>query len=503
MTSRILLCVLAGAFFAFLPGQARADQAADLLAKHRAFVGYSFGDGTVSSLRIEGHTVHHDKGQTLEVDRFVKLRHGPLFRTTTTEVQTGLTESAGFSGSAFWASNENGFTHLDVGDELKSAIAFELFSGDAAATMAATDRGTKTIDGVSYPVVQVKLQMSDPLDLYIDPATGAYKYFTVDPDGPRSATYDVLSYQDVKGKKFVSQFRRHGSSYLTEYTKFELNAQVSDDDLRAPQQTATWSFGNGTPFPVELSKDGFRLRITAVVNGVPGHFVLDTGASGIVLDNAFARKITLENIASGEAYGIGGVTRTQVQRAKTIAFGDNILSNVIVSTGNAYTDKESPDGLIGYDLFGGAIAKLNIDANKMTLLPPTASLDDAKGIRVFADLSNGVPTVPVKLDGLEVNAQLDTGDPAFILMAHDFVSKHGLRMIREEGYLGGVGGVERVECGHLNSLTIGSVLYQNPNVCTSFSFEGNDALVGLDLLKHFNITFDYPHSSLYLEPRKE
>ena len=45
-------------------------------------------------------------------------------------------------------------------------------------------------------VVRVTLTNGDPIDLYIDPATGAYLQATIDPGGSYETTIHVLSYAD-------------------------------------------------------------------------------------------------------------------------------------------------------------------------------------------------------------------------------------------------------------------------------------------------------------------
>ena len=192
--------------------------------------------------------------------------------------------------------------------------------------------------------------------------------------------------------------------------------------------------------------------------------------------------------------------------------GGNTLSNVVVYSQDS--DFGDVDGLIGYDLFGGAIVMLNLDSQQMTLFDPAQmQAQDGGGIPVLVDLSSETPTIPMTVNGnIPINATLDSGDLAEVTVSHDLVSKYGLKMLVDTSIQGitsairftrGVGGVEREECGRLDSISVGPVVYQNAPACKSRSFSGNDALVGFDFIKNFNIIFDYPHGKMILLPRAQ
>lgn len=486
------------------------DDPQALLAKHKAFVGWQLGDGTFKTLRLTGKDVNA-QGKTLYT--LTELHAGLLYRSTYADVKrAGLSSDEGFTGNIFWQSNENGFTTPMLGDGAKMAMAIDALFSEGTTQLHGIARGSATVDGKATQIVRVSLPSGYAIDLYVDPATGAYVQAVIAPDGPYTVTIHILNYIDAApGKKIIGTFRHNRSTTTWSYDKVETNVAISDEELHPPQPRATWSFTNPQPFPFTVTDK--RFIVDAKVNGVTGRFVLDTGADGIVLTREFAARAHVKSFASDRASGIGGSTKTYVDKLDTLDVGGNTLSNVIAYAQDDSPDENAPDGLIGFDLFGGAIVKLDTGAQRMTIADPSAASDTPPGVPVNVDLSDGVPTIPMKINGtIDVNAELDTGNYYYVLFGTDLITKDGLRMLvdsSDEGYLeahpvvGGIGGYEIDRCGHIDSIAVGPIVYQNAPSCESASFSDRDILVGFDFLRHFDYVFDYPHGRLYMAPHKE
>lgn len=348
-------------FFTALFGSARATdpdqhaQARALLAKHRAYVGWQFGDGTFRTMRITGN-VTDEKGKVTQ--NLVMLSGGLLYANTYTFPQAAdVTESTGFTGRVFWQSDINDFTTPIYGDYAKFLAAFTLLQQEGTTELPAAFKGDATVDRRPAGLVRVTMQNGDPIDLYVDPTTGAYLQATIDPDGPDETTFHILSYDDVlPGKKMVSSYRVGNGMAIHRYTKFEPNVTVTDADFHPPAPTAQWSFATGDPVGLTLTHD--RILVDATVNGVKGRFILDTGADAIYLDDKFADRAKAAAIkGNSEAYGYEGAIPTRVRRVDSLAVAGAALHNVLVySQDFAHRDwrgldREGYDGLIGYDLF--------------------------------------------------------------------------------------------------------------------------------------------------------
>jgi hypothetical protein len=186
----------------------------------------------------------------------------------------------------------------------------------------------------------VTVPNGDAIDLYENPETGAYVKAVVDPKGDYEATIHVLSYVDgLPGKKIIGSYRYGTDSGSYTFTKIEPNVAISDADLHPPAPTATWSFVNPNPFPIHISST--RIFVDATINGIRGFGPLSE--------------------------------RTDVVKLATLDVGGNTLSNVsaLVDHGNMdfthFDTDGGVDGLIGFDLRGGALLTLNTEHSTMTI----------------------------------------------------------------------------------------------------------------------------------------
>lgn len=516
---RLLGIFLAAAVIA-APIAARADDAQALLAKHKAFAGWQLGDGSIKSLVLDGDMTYQKDGASKTYATVKELLSGLAHRTTMDTEDGG--RDFGFTGRTFWETNANGFTHPVLGDPLKVNISEDMLFNEAISEMTGTVKGNSTVDGTACTIVQVQTQASFPLNVCIDD-TGSVKQAVIDPGGAYEETIEVLAYADaLPGKKIISKWHFAGSKYTHEWTKIKANPFVSEAALHPPLQTATWTFASGQAFPIEFKNNDTNraIYVTASFNGVKGRFILDTGAGGIFLNKSFADRVHIKPLGSSSAYGIGGSSRTEVGKVQAMQIGGNTLSNVIVTAesddlwNGKDNDGNEMDGLIGYDLFGGAIVELNLDDQQMTLFDPASMhIDSSGGILLSVDLSSEVPVIPMTVNGsVPVNALLDSGDAAEVTISKQLISKYGVKMMVDDSlanitnavrFVSGTGGVEREECGRLDSISLGPVVYQNAPACKSPSMDANNAIVGFDFIKHFNIIFDYPHGQMLMIPRPD
>lgn len=468
-------------------------EGAALLAKHRAYIGWQYGDGTFKTLRITGYVID---SQGEKIEKLVLLSKGLVYHNTFTLLRrANIAQHAGYTGTIFWQADVNGFTTPVYGDYAKYLASFAVLLHEGTTELPASFVRDTTVDGRSVGVVQMTLDKADPIDLYIDRQTGAYVQATIDPDGAYETTVHILGYRDVTpSKKMIGSFQVGSEGVTYTYEKVEPNIAVSDQQLHPPAPTATWSSTSDRPFPITVTHT--RILVDALVNGVKGRFILDTGSDGIVLDDQFADRAKIATLeGKGEAQTVRGPVTTHVRRVDTITFGDATLHNVLVYSEDFRNhdyrglDRSGYDGLIGFDLFAGAIVKLDLYNSTMAVLDPGTDLSSLHAIPVIVDLSQGVPEVPMMINtSIAVNAMLDTGNPTVALLSYELARTRHLK----------IGGLT---CGNLESITLGPITYEGQAVCL-WSVSGNKMLLGYDFLRHFNYVFDYPNGLVYLIPNK-
>jgi tetratricopeptide (TPR) repeat protein/predicted aspartyl protease len=111
---------------------------------------------------------------------------------------------------------------------------------------------------------------------------------------------------------------------------------------------------------------GYGLRVK--VNGASAKLLMDTGASGIVIDKKIADKAGIKKIVENDAKGIGdkALAAGYVGSADTIQIGDLQFEgcNVDVLEGNSVLED---DGLIGADVFQSFLVDIDFPDKKFKL----------------------------------------------------------------------------------------------------------------------------------------
>src|ERR1700736_943809 len=158
-------------------------EAAALFAKHKAYVGWAGGDGVVKTLRENGHRFFEGK-PGLEM---TMLRYGVAYRETLVRTH-GVTSNDGFTGAVFWTSNANGFTVRPVGEVVRYLADEHALFGERIVDEPATVVKHETVDGSDTVQLRVTPAVGFPMNVWADPATGAFKRVVIDPDGKYETT---------------------------------------------------------------------------------------------------------------------------------------------------------------------------------------------------------------------------------------------------------------------------------------------------------------------------
>jgi predicted aspartyl protease len=516
---------------------ARADDPAALLAKHKAYVGWAYGDGTLKSARSTVQAEAPSPAPTPKPgatpdplgepnSKQIEARRELLYRTTNERYGMDI-GSEGFTGSVFWNSNVNGHTVTVRAMAARERLTEDVIEAEAMAESPAVARPDATFDGKTAAVIRLEPNTGVPADVFFDRATGAMLGFTLRPDSPlERSTVHVVSYAEfAPGKRYVSAYRLDESKRVYKVVKFEPNAPVSDADLHPPTPRSTWTFGEPRTVPITIvehsslySNSGARaVHVEVSVNGRSGQFLLDSGAGGILVNGDFATKAGLKDIGRTAYSGVNGrgVAAT-MSRADTLKIGGNTLHDVIVTRTHGAGGNQT-DGIIGFDVLAGAVFQVDLTSHTLTVSDPNGfDIQPKQGAWAFTpDLTTFHIGMPMKVgNNVLPSVWLDTGDDFFVILPHELEKKTvalaneiqvgGLMRFEQTVYFGGVdgSGAEAAKCVRLNEIQVGPYRYQKALSC----FAPNDAfgtdggLVGFDFLRHFNWTFDYPHNRVVLTP---
>jgi predicted aspartyl protease len=268
-----------------------------------------------------------------------------------------------------------------------------------------------------------------------------------------------------------------------------------------------------TSTPIELHANKPRTPVRVSGAG-PFDFLVDTGSIFDLVDTERAQELRIVSEGDFEAGGAGDATMmTSTATNVRLGVGDLELppQNVEVAPINAAIGRiegRRLDGLLGYDFFSRLAVELDYAAGTLSIGR------DVRGTAVPLRLVRRHPFVHAafELGGrrFEHEFVVDTGFRSGLVLAAPFVREESLVELADrtiEATTGaGIGGptVERV--GRVARLEIGPFVLESVLVNLSQAQAGTLAdrgfggIIGSEVLRRFTATFDYPGSSLLLEP---
>lgn len=323
------------------------------------------------------------------------------------------------------------------------------------------------------------------VDLYEDPATGAYLRAVIDPEGsPKAIAIDRYA-RIGTNQRAIAAWHDEASGDSTALT-YTPNVHLTDAQLHPPAATATWTFGSALPFGLKNTDGG--VVVDAAVNGVRGHFLLDSLSTTIELGKEFAARAKVQPLAK----------RPDLAKIDSLAFdGGSTLTNVVVTT--TYADplgRDDVDGVLGFDFFAGAVVDLDLDGGRMTLFDPATFAVNPSSSIASLDLSRGIPIVRATADKrILVDALVDTTGGDAIALPPALADRIELNQAP-----GATTPANSARCGILTHFQIGIVSYDDQAACFAQA-PGSEALLGYEFLRQLNVTFDYPDAAIVMVPR--
>jgi hypothetical protein len=503
---------------------ASGNDASALLAKHAQYTGWQAGDTSV-----QGWTAAGTRQNGRATDTFTEKRSGIAYKDTLTAAGGRVSLQMGFTGTAVWASDPNGYVVKTSGTPAQVAYDLNLIRSESlSAVPDATQMGSAQVRGINATILRFKPTVAPPVDVYEDPNTGAFLQAVVDPDGAKTLV-SIDAYADVApGKKAISEWTVGNLHYT--FTSMSAG-RVADSELTSPQPAPTWTFGDQT-LPVDLFDLGtqrYQPRVTLTVNGVSGVFVLDTGTPAIVLFSDFASRAGIAAIDGADFSPFSGNPYYKgYGLAQTITAGNSTLHNVLIERISDPNNRIA--GLVGYDFFAGVIAEIDLSSRRMQLFNP-ASMQPAVTAGAYAfpiDLTSLRPVIGMRLSGNAFGfPYFSTGEPFFMMLsqrlresgavsASDLSKEQFNPRTGTVGFAGTMVESDPVQlayndytganasgtCVLLSQALIGPYTYKTPPLCFVGSgvFGDNGGAIGNDFLRHFDWTIDYPDAKFVLTP---
>lgn len=246
------------------------------------------------------------------------------------------------------------------------------------------------------------------------------------------------------------------------------------------------------------------------------NFLLDTGSGGISLDSVTAVEFKLESIHSDKTIrGIGGVRPVDFAMHHTLHL-PGITADSLDFHINNYSLLDGIygikiDGIIGYSLLRRYIIQIDYDSQTLKFFSPGA-FKYKRGGTVLHPAFNSLPiqSADIKeLRDIHHRFYLDTGGGLCLLLSKDFILDSTIfpkkkKMV--ETVAEGLGGKKAMQITTIKELRLGpykfkrvpTYVFDDEFNVTSYPSLGG--LIGADLLRHFNLTLNYPKAEIHLLP---
>jgi predicted aspartyl protease len=423
-------------------------------------------------------------------------RRGADYRTVDDGGQRGVV------GGEHWFQNANGLTVIDIPPE-----------GDREATSPAV-----TVTRVTSPAaycITTDDRHGGITREYVDPAT--FLVTRVEESTPAgTATTTYTRYATVGTQTFASEWTRDDRHELrVEHVTKRIDVArtvTAQDVAEPPTERNLVDFPSSAPVTIPVTFVKNAIYVHAKVNGHPGNFALDTGASGIVLDRTFARQsgLTLTdrevNVANARAAQEFSVRVPSIE-VGAVAMHDIVASALDFSNFNE-TGGVHLDGLLGFDFLATEAVTIDYEHATVTLTPSEAYHPPAKRDTLALDIKLGslTPEVPLTIEGHTSDRfLLDTGADSGVLIFDSFVRRHhGIGSHVGTSTIAGAGGDVTVYVVRLSSFQIANVKVVDFGALETASAttyaDAGDGLLGQDFLQMFTIDLDYPNGAIYLTP---
>lgn len=285
-----------------------------------------------------------------------------------------------------------------------------------------------------------------------------------------------------------------------------------------------FNFSKGKSDKIRFKLAGNLIILPLEVNGVELSFILDSGVSKPILFN-FLNTDSLQIKDVEKIYlrglGSGGMIEALKSKNNIVKLGNAVGVNqdiyVIFDSDINFTPRLGVQvhGIIGYDLFKDHVVEVNYGAKYMRLYTPEAyKYEECKKCRTFPlSFDNRKPYIDAHVtideDDIPVKLLIDTGSSDALWLFEDpALNIEPLNGIYFKDFLGkGLSGTVYGKRSKVNSFRLSNFELEDVNVAFPDSmaiaharkYKARNGSIGGELLKRFNIIFDYPSQQVVLK----
>jgi len=272
-----------------------------------------------------------------------------------------------------------------------------------------------------------------------------------------------------------------------------------------------------TRFPF-MQYTGGVMVVKAKISSIPDslRFILDTGCGGISLDSATCAFYHLKTIPTDTVInGMGGQHKVSYLFNESLHLPGLVLNNLNFHINDysllsgVYGEKIS--GIIGYSFFRRYIVKMDFDSSMLEVYT-TGYMNYPKAGSIIRPHINRLPVQTATVRDrkkIGYNFYFDTGAGLCFLMSTAFTQDSNVLLKRRKPVdmqAEGMGGklpvkltvVKLLQLGKYRFNNVPTYIYDDESNVTAYPSGGG--LVGIDLLRRFNLIVNYAAGEIHLLP---
>ncbi|MFP4090706.1 MAG: aspartyl protease family protein [Cyclobacteriaceae bacterium] len=267
---------------------------------------------------------------------------------------------------------------------------------------------------------------------------------------------------------------------------------------------------------------GEHIFIKLRVNGSEQlNFIFDTGAASTAISSHRARKLRLASDGMTSVRTSKGPSLAYYSKRNTLRLGQLELNDVrIAHIQLDHLEKvmeKRVDGIIGHDLLNHYVVMVNYDRYVLEIYHPDEFIPPQDFSAHQVQLISGRPYIDaaLKLSNGEILAgrfQIDNGSGSSVTVYSPFVDENDLfskvgktELIYTMNF---TGVIDKNLAGRLNGIDVGNFrltnipIRLNRSMYMKKAFKDGIGHIGNELLKRFNIAFDYRSGITYWKPNQ-
>jgi len=518
--------ILATALVAVLSFPCRADDATTvktILDQMRRAAG---GDRWASVTALHIIAGSKSSGEPSVIDHWEDLSGG---RYRVRFARSLGTSQQGFDGISSWQQSRNGiaYTMGDVDSALVAADeSFRVarawwFADRHPATIAYA--GVRTEKDRSFDVLDITPEGGRLFEAWIDRST----HLLDRTDEQQAEDRVVTRYGDYRAVDgLMIAFSIHsgdgedpGDDDVETVQTVDVDPKIPDGLYAVPplppSDIALPAGQDSVEVPFHLAANN-RIMVPVTLNGsVTVEAEFDSGGSLLLQPATVAQLGTASTGHHRQGGGGEGTTTSTVGRLDSVRIGDAQINGLAFHSFAFHPDQPN-EALIGLETLQRFVVRFDFDRMVMTLTKPEAFHYEGQGAVVPFHFQDNQPEVRGAIDGIAGLFAIDTGDNSSLLLIAPFARRYGLvdRYHADIPYDGkaigathGVWARQRAGTVSLDGADGRPIVeVHNPVTRISLQHSGFDANrdvsanIGLGILRQFNLTFDYAHQRLILEP---